>query len=138
MIFNKVKEILGYGSEKNKKLVDSPIGNASKSIKKSYNRFIIDLRLMMKKSKKLSESNFKLGNKYYKRGEFGEAAFRFTILIKLWPDYYEGYFMLAKSLVAQNKFKKAEKILNKLIRRKPVFKDRAIELLYGNNKVDYN
>ena len=132
MIFNTIKESLGYKTKKNKN-PNTYIHKIYSHIKKSSYKFIIDIRLMLRKSKDLPESNFKLGNKYFRRGNFKEASFRFWILIKFWPNYYEGYFMLAKSLLAQNKFKKAEKTLNKLIRRKPVFKDRAIKLLYDDN-----
>jgi tetratricopeptide (TPR) repeat protein len=129
MNFGTIKKLLGYNSTKDKK---SGIHDFFNNIQKSSNKFILNLRLMAKRSKNLSESNFKLGKKYYRNGNFSEATFRFTILTKFWPDHYEGYFMLAKSLLAQNKFRKAEKILNKLIRRKPAFKDRAVELLYSN------
>jgi tetratricopeptide (TPR) repeat protein len=130
MNFNKIRKILGYGSSKDEKL-KNPLPNIAKFIESSFNRFILNLRLMAKKLKDLPNSNLKLGKKYYRRGNFSEAVFRFTILTMFWPDHHEGHFMLAKSLLAQNKFKKAEKVLNKLVRRKPVFKDRAIELLYG-------
>lgn len=132
MILKKVKKILGFRSE-NTDTIQKNATNIAKFITKSINKFIIDLKIMSKKSKNLADSNFKLGKKYYRQGHYSEAAFRFSILIKFWPEYFEGYFMLAKSLLAQNKFKKAEKTLNKLVRRKPAFKNRAIELLYESN-----
>ena len=129
MISKKIKKFLGYRNNDNSNL-KSKGGNIAKSISKSIDKFAIDLRLMAKKSKNLSDSNFKLGKKYYRRKNYSEAAFRFYILIKFWPEHIEGHFMLAKCLLAQGKFKKAEIILNKLVRRKPALKDRAMDLLY--------
>jgi tetratricopeptide (TPR) repeat protein len=129
MIGKKIKKFLGYRNNDDNKLKDKA-GNIAKSISKSIDKFAIDLRLMSKKSKNLSDSNFKLGKKYYRRKNYSEAAFRFSILIKFWPEHIEGYFMLAKCLLAQGKFRKAEMVLNKLVRRKPALKNRAMDLLY--------
>jgi tetratricopeptide (TPR) repeat protein len=129
MFIKKIKNILGFRSN-NQKTVNQSVGNILKFFSKSINKFIIDLKLMSRRSKNLADSNFKLGNKYYRKGNYSEASFRFWILIKFFPEHTEGHFMLAQSLLAQNKFQRAEKVLETLVRKKPAFKDRAIELLH--------
>ena len=58
MNFGTIKKLLGYNSTKDKK---SGIHDFFNNIQKSSNKFILNLRLMAKRSKNLSESNFKLG-----------------------------------------------------------------------------
>lgn len=132
MLGGKIRKLLGFRSGSDGNFMNS-VSNIASAIGNGFGKFIADLKLMQEKSKNLAETNFKLGKKYYDAGNFSEAAFRFKILTKFWPEYYEGYFMLAQSFLAQNKFKKAEKVLNNLLLKKPAFKDRVLEILYSDN-----
>lgn len=92
--------------------------------------------IIKEKCQDLRETNFNLGVKHLENGKLPEAIFRFRLIKKIWPDFYDAYYELAYCLVLHEKPHKAKKILEELLQRKPDYDPVAQNLLNHLNQFD--
>ncbi len=86
------------------------------------------------KCNNLQETNFKLGLKHLEKGNLPEAIFRFRLMKKMWPQFFDAYYYLAYSLVLKEKPQEAKKTLLELLEKNPNYDPKAKELLQHLNK----
>jgi hypothetical protein len=78
------------------------------------------------------ETNYKIGMFHLSRGNLWDAAFRFKIIKKFWPDKLEPQYQYAYCLVLQNMNGCAIQLLNEILEKDPNYTE-ARELL---NKIN--
>ena len=88
-----------------------------------------EIEIIKYKSKDLKETNYNLALTHIKKGNYGEAAFRFWLMTKFWPDFYEAYYKRAYCLYLNNKIKKAKIELQDFIKKDTPYRNSAILLL---------
>lgn len=92
------------------------------------NRFKNSILLFLSSFGKLSnivKSNFDLGKKHLAQGNFGDAIFRFKIVVWLEPEQAAGWYFLGKTYFAYGNKVRAEEALKKAIAIKPDFQEAA-------------
>lgn len=93
-----------------------------------------ELSLIRYKCQDLRQTNFDLGMKHLKNNALPEAIFRFRLIKKFWPEYFEAYYQLAYCLTLHRKYKKACDVLEELLEKEPNFDPAAQELLSHLNQ----
>ena len=81
------------------------------------------------KSKNLVETNYNLGISHLEKGNLSDASFRFFIMTKFWPKFYEAHYQLAYIAMLRDKPYKAKKILDNLIAKNAELDPKFYELL---------
>lgn len=81
------------------------------------------------KCQNLRETNYDLGLAHLEKENFKDAIFRFKIIIRFWPDFYDAYYQLAYCYAIVKKYQKSKKILEELLQKQPNYPSRAQELL---------
>ena len=105
----------------------------SNQVKSAFGEY----KLIRKKMKDLSSTNYNLGMKHLDSGNVSEATFRFKITKKFWPNNYDAYYQLIYCFILSNKIEKAKVVAKELLIKKPNYKDKVEKLLsnYDDNKV---
>jgi tetratricopeptide (TPR) repeat protein len=85
--------------------------------------------VIKEKCKDLRQTNYNLGLKHIEKGNLFDAIFRFYLIKKFWPDFFDAYYQLAYCLLLNDKPQKAEKILQELLAKKPDYDQKAYDLL---------
>ena len=81
------------------------------------------------KCQDLRKTNYDLAMMHREKGDVKEAAFRFWLMTKFWPEYYEAYYEMAYCLYLNNKKFKAKKVLENLLDKKTPYSKKAKALL---------
>ncbi len=114
---------------KNKKFsanLGSKLVDISDNISNLINKEISDIA---QKTKDLKKTNHDLALKHLKKGNISEASFRFWIMTKFWPDYYDAYYERAYCLYIENKISKSRKVLEVLLKKNSHLQQKAQELM---------
>ena len=88
-----------------------------------------EFALIKEKSKNLVETNYKLGMSHLEKGNLSDAHFRFFIMTKFWPQFYEAYYQLAYVLILKDRPLRAKKVLEDVILKNPELDPKFHELL---------
>ena len=66
---------------------------------------------------------------HLEKGNLSDAHFRFFIMTKFWPQFYEAYYQLAYVLILKERPLRAKKVLEDLISKNPEIDPKFHELL---------
>lgn len=97
--------------------------------KAKYGNFKSELNQIVYKCHDLKQTNYDLAMRHIEKGNISEASFRFWIMTKFWPKYYEAYYELAYCHYLDDKNDKAKKVLKDLIAKNTDINEKAVELL---------
>ena len=135
MIKSLINKALGKKTEKENKSekiaskIQQNIKNFSGFISQKTDLALKEYALIKEKSKNLVETNYKLGIDHLEKGNLSDAHFRFFLMTKFWPKFYEAYYQLAYVLILRNKPFKAKKVLEDLIAKNLEIDNKFHELL---------
>lgn len=146
MIFGNLKKFLGFSKKEDPKNSEGSNNDISKTLRNKSEKFSIflansfdrvkdEIFSIREKCQNLRETNFDLGMLHLENGNIPEAIFRFRIIKKFWPDFYDAYFQLAYSLAVNDKVAEAKKVLEELLSKDPNYDPIAQELLDHLNKI---
>ena len=116
-------------SEKIASKIQQNIKNFSGFISERADLAVKEFASIKEKSKNLVETNYKLGISHLENGNLSDASFRFFLMTKFWPKFYEAHYQLAYVLILRNKPFKAKKLLEDLIAKNPEIDNKFQELL---------
>jgi tetratricopeptide (TPR) repeat protein len=116
-------------SEKIASKVQQNMKNFSGFLSEKTDLAIKEYALIKEKSKNLVETNYKLGMSHLEKGNLSDAHFRFFIMTKFWPQFYEAYYQLAYVLILKERPLRAKKVLEDLISKNPEIDPKFHELL---------
>jgi hypothetical protein len=85
-----------------------------------------EIVLIRKKCNNLKETNYKLGLSHIEKGNLADAGFRFTIIIRFWPDFKEAYYQKARVCMLQNDPQMAKLVIDKLLNKFPDYQSPEI------------
>jgi hypothetical protein len=105
------------------------IGNFSEFLSEKKELAEKEFYSIKEKSKNLVETNYKLGISHLEKGNLSDASFRFFIMTKFWPKFYEAHYQLAYITMLRDKPYKAKKILDNLIAKNAELDPKFYELL---------
>ena len=109
--------------------IQKNIGNFSEFLSEKKELAEKEFYSIKEKSKNLVETNYKLGISHLEKGNLSDASFRFFIMTKFWPKFYEAYYQLAYIAMLRDKPYKAKKILDNLIAKNAELDPKFYELL---------
>ena len=93
------------------------INSATSKISELSNFFLKnithELSAIYAKSKNLLETNHQLGLNHIKKGNLKDARFRFAIIIRFWPKFYEAHYQKAYVEMLLDKPEEALKTIEK-------------------------
>ena len=104
-------------------------------ISNKINDAIAEYGLIREKLKDLRQTNYNLGVKHLENGNISEAVFRFKIVKKFWPHYYEAYYQLAYALILSDKIDQARIVIDQLVEKDPSYQAKASELLASIDQI---
>ena len=126
-------------AESKKESLNKNIANQVKSFnlfsKERLRDIVCEFRLIKERMKNLSETNYNLGLRYLNDGNLSEAAFRFNITKKFWPDNHEAHYQLVYCLLMLHKVKKAKIIAQELIAKNTEYENKIKEL-FSNEEIE--
>ena len=136
-IFNPIKKVIGIKKEepqkKEKKNLQSKLSEkfniASSFVERKMVDAVDEYHVIRKKMRNLYQTNYDLGMKHLERGDVSEAAFRFKIVKRFWPENYEAHYQLAYCLVLLGKFSKARQVIEELVKKNYEYKAKVGELI---------
>lgn len=105
------------------------LGNFSEFLSEKKELAQKEFYLIKEKSKNLVETNYKLGISHLEKGNLSDASFRFFVMTKFWPKFYEAHYQLAYVLMLRNNPHKAKKVLDNLIAKNAKLDPKFYELL---------
>lgn len=111
------------------------IDTISDFISKKTKDAIDEYGVIREKLKDLCQTNYNLGVRHLENGNISEAVFRFKIVKKFWPHYYDAYYQLAYALILSDKVDQARNIINQLVEKDPSYQDKALELLAAIDQI---
>lgn len=114
---------------KNEAMADKIHQQASKFVALGHDlsrRFATEITSIRQKCKNLRETNYKLGLSHIEKGNLSDANFRFSIIIKFWPDFKEAYYQKAYIYMLENEPQKAKLVVNRLHELFPDYQDQAL------------
>ena len=125
------------GKESSSEIESTKIASKIQKNVGNFTEFLLEKKELAKKeydsikekSKNLVETNYKLGISHLEKGNLSDASFRFFIMTKFWPKFYEAHYQLAYISMLQNKPLKAQKILDNLIAQNAELDPKYYELL---------
>lgn len=88
-----------------------------------------EFNIIREKCQDLRQTNYDLAMMHREKGDIKEAAFRFWLMTKFWPQYYEAYYEMAYCLYLDNRKFKAKKVLQDLLDKKTPYSKKAKALL---------
>ena len=146
MFFSSVKKVLGISKESNPKKSEDLSSDLAKDLREKSGKFsqLINEGIyfiqdeyfsIREKCQNLRQTNFDLGIRHLENGALSEAIFRFRLIKKFWPDYFDAYYQLAYCLALDEKIAAAKKVLVELLAKDPEYDPIAQELLTHLNQI---
>lgn len=147
MFFSSVKKFLGTKKESDPKKPEALSTSLAQSLREKSGKlsqffsdklaFAQDEFFSIKeKCQDLRQTNFDLGMKHLDDGALPEAIFRFRLIKKFWPDYFDAYYQLAYCLALRENVTEAQKVLTELLNKDPNYDPIAKELLAHLNQIN--
>ena len=109
--------------------IQKNLGNFSEFLSEKKELAQKEFYSIKEKSKNLVETNYNLGISHLEKGNLSDASFRFFIMTKFWPKFYEAHYQLAYISMLQDKPYKAKKIIDNLIAKNAELDPKFHELL---------
>ena len=111
-------------------------GQFSDFLSKKYDDAWDELSIIKEKCKDLRQTNYELGLMHLEKDNLSEAIFRFRLIKRFWPNFFEAHYQLAYCLALKEKYPAAKKVLKLLLKKDPSSESIARELLNKLNEID--
>ncbi len=136
-VFSSIKKIIGFDAKPENPLAErdskenivNKIQQVPDFVSKKFDEAVTEYSVIREKMKDLSKTNYDLGMKHLENGRVSEAIFRFKMLKKFYPEYYEAYYQLAYCLILVEKFDKAEEVIAELLQKNPDYENKVMTLI---------
>lgn len=117
--------------------IESYITSVPKFIKSSINHSITALQSLLDQTKDIVNTNYNLGLFHLKNANIADAKFRFSMVIKMRPDFAEAHYNLARCHLFDLNPEKAITQLKKSLEIKSDFKEAEFRLKFIQKQVDH-
>lgn len=108
--------------------ISDKVSSLFNSLNSKTKLLVEEFKTIQEKCKDLPKTNYDLGMKYLESGNLAEAIFRFKVIKKFWPNYYDAYYQLTYCLIIDGKFKEAELVIIDLLSKNPEYTSKIKEL----------